>query len=223
MQEKQYNTIDDLPEKFFGAEGDEGDSSANSGDDAGAGAGDAGSASEGSEEQTHDDTDKSDTTALKNALAAERKAAKSATAELKKLQKEKADRELSEKSEVEQAQAKADAASEKVTRLAQGLLNRDLNAAITAAAKDFIDPEDAIAGVDRSKLVFTQDEDDPTDITIDEKSVMNVVKALAAKKPHFLKTGTSDGDATGSQFGTKGNKNKGGDDQLKELYPALQG
>lgn len=169
-----------------------------------------------------EDNDSDDTKGLKSALAAERARAKAADKELKKLQKEKADKELADKSEVEQAQIKAKSAEEKAEKLASGLLRRDLDAAIRQAAKDFVDPTDAIDGVDRSLLVYDQDSDDPTDITIDEKSVLNAVKKLSTKKPHFLKTGTDDGNPTGSQLG--GSRGKGRQDRdavLKTKYPSL--
>src|SRR5690606_19230575 len=106
-----------------------------------------------------------------------------------------------EKTEIDQYKAKAEKATSTNERLAASLLKRDLDDAIKAAAKDFIDPDDALRGIDRSKLVFEQDEDDPTEITLDLKSIEREVKNLATKKPHFLKQGTDDGEPTGSQFG----------------------
>lgn len=212
---------------YFGAEGDEGDSNDESGDDKSGDEGDAGSASNDSstnssnDDDKHDDKDDPAVQGLKSALATERAAAKKAAKELKALQAKEAERELADKTEVEQAAIKQKNAEERAERLASGLLRRDLDTAIRLAAKDFVDPTDAIDGVDRSKLTYEQDEDDPTNITIDEKSVEKAVKALSTRKPHFLKTGTDDGEPTGSSFG--GSKKAKGDRDatLKAKYASL--
>ena len=67
-----------------------------------------------------------------------------------------------------------------------------------------------------------QDDDDPSVITIDQKSIAAQVKALSTKKPHFIKTGTEDGEPTGSSFGgTKTPKKTNRSDELKAAYPSL--
>jgi hypothetical protein len=216
-----------LPTIIVGAEGDEpeGDTNepqGNEGEPQGGATGDTPNDSDEGNE-----VDEKDTAGLKSALEKERKAARDAQRELKRLQKAEADRSLAEKSDIEKAQLKEQAATERAQRLAAGLLSRDLNDAIRKAANElkFIDTEDAIAGVDRSVLTFAQDEDDPTDITIDAKTVERAVKALAAKKPHFIRSGTNDGQPTGSPMG--GSRGSGGDRKAQEAelikrYPALR-
>lgn len=230
----ECNWLTLLPEVILGAEVDpagagddsgdpDGDSDDDEGDGDGAAGGDSGDSSGG---ESHSDSGDAATKGLKSALAAERKAAKDATKRANALQKEKDERELATKSEVEQANTKLEQAQERANKLSAGLLKRDLDAAIRKAASNFIDADDAIAGVDRSKLVFTQDEDDPTDIEIDTKTVEKLVKELATKKPHFLKPeGTDDGQPTGSGFGGTGNRSKDKKTQeelLKEKYPSLR-
>ena len=90
-----------------------------------------------------------------------------------------------------------------------------------AKKQKFIDPSDAINGVDRSKLVYDQDDEDPTDIDIDLTSVVAEVKRLAASKPHFITRGTDDGEPSGSGFGGSKKQKKSSEDQMRELYPSL--
>lgn len=207
---------------------DSGDSKGGEGNDSKAGKDGAGSATSTAGDDNDDDDDDdeeqdkdTDTKGLKAALAAERKAAKASARALAKLQAEKDERELADKTEVEQAQIKLQKANEKAERLAAGLLTRDLNAAITKAAANFVDPTDAIDGVDRSAITFEQDPDDPADITIDVKSVEKEVKRLATKKPHFVKTGTTDGEPTGGKFGGKQQKQQTTEEAYKLKYPSL--
>lgn len=225
---KSCNWITLLPEIISGAEGDEDPQGGEptpepQGDDAnGATGGDTNDSDEGTE-----NVDDKDTAGLKSALEKERKAARDAQRELKRLQKAEADRSLAEKSELEKAQLREQSATEKAQRLAAGLLSRDLNDAIRKAANElkFIDTEDAIAGVDRSALTFEQDEDDPTNITIDAKTIERAVKALAAKKPHFIRSGTTDGQRTGSPMGGSrgsGTDRKSQEAELLKRYPALR-
>lgn len=210
--------------------GAEGEGSEQGSSDNTSGGDDAGDGGENQEEnssssQEHDDADDPKVKGLKSALAAERARADAAEKDLKKRQKAEEAAELAKKDELEREKIRADAATEKATKLAEGLLKRDINAAIRAEAEKagFIDVDDALAGVDRTSIIAEQHEDDPTQISIDLKTITTQVKALAAKKPHFIKQGTDDGEATGSQFGGSKQKKKGTDeDTLKELYPSLR-
>lgn len=182
--------------------------------------------------QEHDDADDPKVKGLKSALAVERASNKTNAKELKRLERElkkakaaQDEKELEEKSEVEQATTKAQKAEEKATKLAQGLLKRDIDSAIEKAARDagFIDIDDALSGVDRSKIVFEQDDDDPSDIDIDIKTVVAEVKGLAGRKKHLVRTGTDDGEPTGSTFGgSKRKKGKLDEETLKDKYPSLR-
>jgi hypothetical protein len=229
---QQCNWLTLLPEVIIGAEDDatgtEGDqktSESSSSDSSKDNKASTGSASKDSSEATnddgHDDANDPKVIGLKTALETERSTRKAQDKELAKLRREKEERELAEKTEVEQAQIKADKAVARADKLAAGLLDRDLNDAIRTAAEAFIDPTDAIEGVDRKKLVFEQDPDDPSNITIDKKSVERAVKDLATRKPHFLKQGTEDGEPSGSTFGGNQRKKKTADETYKERYPSL--
>lgn len=220
-----------LPYLIIGAEGDgdgegeggengSGDSGDGSGDgDPGDGDGDAGDGSDG------DEGEKPDVKGLKSALEKERAANKQKDKELKALRKAKEAKENAEKSDAERAETERAAAVAKAEKLAAGFLKTNINSAIRRAAEKagFIDPDDAVGSISREDITFEQDEDDPSDVDIDQKSVEKAVKALATKKPHFVKSGTGDGEPSGSQFG--GSKQKGkksSDDQLRERYPSLR-
>jgi len=180
---------------------------------------------EDDDEDEHDDKDDPKTKGLRSALAKERAAAKANARELKKLQKEKAERELAGKSESEQEKAKREAAESKLTKLAEGFKRTAVTSAIekAAAKAGFIDTQDAVdALINSDDLGVEQDEDDPSDVTIDPKSIEKAVKALATKKPHFLKSGTEDGEPTGGQFGGSKQKKPTGDEEILAKYPSLR-
>lgn len=222
MSDTKQIDFTNFPEFIFGAEGEEDQQNDPTGESSGSSdqsGGDAGSEPKGS--QKHDDADDPAVKGLIASVAASRADAKAEKKRADALQKIVDDAELATKSEIEQATAREEKANTKITKLAQRFLTRELNSAITAAAANFVDPSDAIAGVDLSELVYSQDEDDPADVTIDAKSVERAVKALAAKKPHFLKKGTEDGEATGSKFGAGNRQKKTSDDTYRETYPSL--
>lgn len=226
----QSINLDDLPEVIFGAEDPPADNGVDTQNQSGAAGSSNNGAAGGTSTDDPDDTDDAstgndDTAGLKSALAKERKAARDEKKRADALQREKDARELAEKTAIEQAEIKAQEAAARAARLAEGLLNRDLEAAITRAAQalNFIDVTDALAGVDRTSLVYEQDEDDPTQITIDLKTVEREVKRLATAKPHFVKAGTDDRDATGSNFGNGGRKpTKTPLEVYQEKYPSLR-
>lgn len=218
-----------LPYIIIGAEGDEGDGEGEgqqgSGESGtGDGEGDEGEGNGEPQGEPGDNNSGPDVAGLKSALEKERKANREKEKELKALRKAKEAEENAKKSDLERAQAEAEANKTKAERLAEGFLRNSLHTAIRNEAQKlgFIDVEDAIAGVSRDDLSFEQDEDDPSDIDIDMKSVTKAVKALAAKKPHFIKTGTEDGEPSGSQFGGSKQKKKTSDDQLRDKYPSLR-
>jgi hypothetical protein len=210
------------PGVILGAEGDE---DQNEGD---------GSDEDEEEEEEESDSDadadkdkkpkEDDIAKLQKALNAERRAAKRLERENKRLKAGKTQEDQQEQADLETERNKSREAMQKAEKLASGLLQRDLNSAIEKAARElgFLDPDDAIAGVDRTKIDFDQDDEDPTDIDIDLDTVKLAVKALATKKPHYLTRGTDDGEATGSSFGgSKKGKKKNEEEALRELYPGL--
>ena len=218
-----------LPAVIFGAEGEgegEGEGSDNGaeGSENGEDEGDAGSGN--SSDNEHDDANDPKVIGLKNALATERKRAEAAEKARKAAQKKLDDAALKDKSEIEQAQIRERQATERAEKLAAGFVRTSIDAAIEKAARDmkFIDPSDAVSGVERKNIEFTQDDDDPSRVEVDLKTVTAAVKALAARKAHFISSGTDDGEPTGGQFG-RGNqqKKKTSEETFKEKYPALSG
>lgn len=173
-----------------------------------------------------------DTHPLKIALKKEREANRANSKELRRLQREAAaaqkakdEQDLAEKSELEQATIKLQKAEERANALAAGYLKSSLDRAIEQAAREahFIDPNDAITSIARDSISFEQDENDPSRVTIDPKTVKAAVKALADKKPHWVSSGTDDNGATGSKFSGTPPKNKKTDaERLAELYPSLR-
>ena len=130
------------------------------------------------EKPKHEDADDPAVQGLKSALEAERNRAKANEKELKQLQKEKEERELADKTELEKLQITSKKDKEKAEKLATGYRNRIIGDAIKSAATDFIDSIDAIEGVDWSEISYEQDEDDPSVVTVDQKSVEAAVKKL---------------------------------------------
>lgn len=111
-----------------------------------------------------------------------------------------------------------------------------------ASAKEFnfADPSDAAAFIKRKDIEVDQDDEDPTDIEIDETSVKKALRTLAKQKPHLLKPKSKKDEdeeeeegedeeeeepsrRTTSKFGGRRKKGKQLDEaKLKEKYPALR-
>lgn len=186
---------------------------------------------EGDPENSNDDSPKTasgktdkDFEELQNALAKERRANKVKERQLRAATVTKTTKEAEENETLEDAKKREAASNSKVEKLAAGILKRDIDSKIRQAARDlkFIDVEDAVNGVDRSAIVFDQDDEDPSDVDVDEDTVKAVVKALSVKKPHFINRGTSDGDPTGNPHGGSRRKKKQTDEEeLMEHYPSL--
>lgn len=212
-----------LPSIIFGAEGEgDGDDSGDSGDNDD----DAGSDDDNDDDAGDGDDDKPDPAAgLKSALQKERARANALEKRLKAEDRKKAEAALKEKTELEQSQIKQQAAEDRASKLAAGFLRSNIDRAIerAAAKAGFIDTSDALLGVDRKNIVADQDDDDPQNVTVDEKSVRDAVKALATAKAHLLRKGTDDGEPTGGQFG-RGQKQKKltSEEALQAKYPALR-
>lgn len=167
-----------------------------------------------------------DTAGLKSALKKERDERRALAKEIKDLRKFKEDAESKDKTEGEKAQAAATKAQQKAERLAAKLKETALENVVTklATKHKFVDIDDALRLIDRSEIQIDQDEDDPSDLTIDEKSVDKALKALAEKKPHLI----GDGEGlppSGSKFagGRKNSDPNADTEALKQKYPALRG
>jgi hypothetical protein len=217
------------PGVILGREGDEDADNGNSqGDeDPDNGDGTDGNSSDSSnQEQTQTEgTEKTaeDFAKLEKALAAERRNNKKLERENRRLSSTSTQKAEEENQDIEAERQKSQAAQAKAEKLAAGLLRRDIDNAIRQAARSlkFIDEEDAVAGVHREDIIADQDDEDPTDIEVDLDSVTRAVKALAAKKPHFLNRGTDDGEPTGSARGGSRKPKPTTEEQLREHYPAL--
>jgi hypothetical protein len=171
-----------------------------------------------------------DVSGLKSALEKERNDRKAMEKELKALRKAEETRTAAEKSEIERATDAATKESQKVAKLAAGFRTNAVNEAIlkAAGAAKFRDPSDALRPEVLAAIGVEQDEDDPSDITIDEATVTAAIKSLAKSKPHYLLT--DDGGKqkqqtpkSGSSFGGSApQSNLTADEQaLAKRYPAL--
>lgn len=231
---KVHTYLEWMPEFVIGAEGEEDAAAGNAADDSASGQADDDAS--GGDENDQDDSDDAagsgdddssadDRRELKEALAKERKANRQREKELNRLRRERQEAEEAEQGELAAAQAKLERLTQREAQLASGYLKSALDREIERAAvkAGFIDVSDALAGVDRSKLSYEQDEDDPSEIEIDGKSIAREVKSLAGKKPHFIRQGTDDGEPSGSTFGGAGRRknNKADDEALRQKYPSL--
>lgn len=228
----------------FDGEGDGGTGGSGTGGEGGTGgAGDTGGEGDdtgGGDDGGDDDTGDSDDVpedleGLKKALKTERDLRKKAEKGLKltdreKRRLEKAQKDLKDAEEGEVAAAKksAEEATGKVTKLAAQLRQTSLERAIIDAARKqkFRDPDDVITHLARSNfngIDIDQDDDDPSDIEIDAKSVEKAVKAVATAKPHWL-IAAGDTNNSGSSFngGKPGGGNKNKNQEYAERFPALR-
>lgn len=185
-----------------------------------------GAGGNGGEGQGGDDP----TAGLKSALEKERADRKTLDKELKALRKADEDRKAAEKSEVERLTDKSAKDETKITKLATKFRDSAIRTAILTAAGEakFLDPSDAVTSDVISAITVEQDEDDPSEITVDEASVTAAVKALAKKKPHWLvkpTEGKTTKPKSGSSFGGSGTGNTKNDPhaELRQKYPALRG
>lgn len=181
-----------------------------------------------------------DTAGLRSALQKERNDRKKADRELKALRKFKEEEEAKNKSDTDKAKDAAEKATRKAEKLAEGYKTNSINLAVIKAANGklaFADIDDALRLIDRESLEVEQDEDDPSDVTIDGDSVTKALKALLKKKPHLAAKASDDDDeddeeeedkpsrrSTGSKVGSRGTRDKGklSEEKLKELYPQLR-
>ena len=167
--------------------------------------------------------EKEDVSGLKSALEKERSDRKALEKQIKELNKFKETIESKDKTESEKAKDEAAKSAEKVTKLATRLRSTALESAIAKAATkaNFRDVDDAISLVKRDTITVEQDEDDPADIEIDEKSVEKAIKLLAEAKPHLL---VAEGERTpsGSKMGGKGSKTEADEEALRKKYSSLR-
>lgn len=209
---------------IIGRENDEDDKEG--GEDEGDDSGDDGEeSSEGQEGGDADSGSEDDPTkrleALEKALKEERRLRRRAERDARKASKKDSD----DKEEKDAAAAKreAEAAAQKVTRLAVKLKDTAVDNAILEVARElnFIDPEDALRDDIRKQVDVDQDDEDPADIDLDMDSVRDAVKKLADKKKHLVNQG-GDNPPSGGKFRKKGQKDSEATG-LTEHYPSLRG
>lgn len=180
-------------------------------------------------------SEKEDTAGLKSALEKERRDRKKADKELKALRKFKEDEENKSKSEKDLAADKATKAEAKAARLAEGFKKTATNLEIIkiGGKLGFADIDDALSLVKRDDIDVEQDEDDPSDVSVDAKTVETALKALLKKKPHLAAKKSDEDDeddedegrkATGGKVGSRGTRDKGKlkDEELIGMYPILK-
>lgn len=242
----KFEALDDLSKIIFrgfdhpddgatGGSGGAGEGSTDGAADDTGGDGDAGGGDDGGDGDTDDGDLPDDLEGLRKALKSERdlrrkaeKGLKLTDREKRKLEKAQADIKAAEDGEVAAAKTAAEKSAQQVTKLAGQLRQNALEGAITRAARalKFRDPDDAITQLQRSNFAgidIDQDDDDPSDIEINQKTVDKAVKAIATAKPHWL-IAAGDGSPSGSSFnggkpdGGKVDKNK----EYAERYPALR-
>lgn len=212
----------------FDDEGD-GDGGAGAGDgqgDDGEGAGEGDGSGEG---DGAGDGAGEDTSGLKSALQKERADRKKLERELKDFRKTKQQAEEAEKTEVERLKGENTRSAEKTAKLADGFKKNAVNQAILAAAgkAKFRDPSDALRDDVIAAISVEQDEDDPTNVTIDEATVTEAIKKLAKAKPHWVGPDTVRPPKSGSNFAGNGAGNPSKEEAQKAdlllKYPALRG
>lgn len=187
-------------------------------DDKGDEEGDEGDGDESSKD------DKPDTSGLESALRKERADRKRFEKELKQLRKLKEDVESKDATETDKAKQAAVKAEQKAERLASRLRTQAIDITIIkyASQLNFQDTQDALAQVVREDGWVEQDDDDPSEIEVDEGAVEKAVKALAEKKKYLLKA-QGEKEPSGSKFGGGKNNNDEMDEEtLRQKYPALR-
>lgn len=171
-----------------------------------------------------------DNAELLKALRSERKERKKLARELKRTQREKSSK---KDSEDEQALGEKLTASEaRVAKFGPKFRTLALNAVIREEAKDlgFVDMDDVLTGIDREDIDVEQDDEDPSEVTIDRDSVKEALAELKEKKPHWLKSSKDEDEdedeerpvKSGSKMSGKKKKGTKTDEQtLRTRYPSL--
>jgi len=209
---KQYY---DIVLRGFEGDGDEGEGEgSDDGDDGDEGEeGDDKGGKEGSE----------NTDGLKSALQKERRERKRLEKEARELKKFKDEAEGKEKSDTDKAKEDASKAESKAQRLAAKLRDSALDNAIikVAGGLKFRDIDDALKLIDRDAIDIDQDDDDPSEISLDEDSVKAALEKLAKAKPHLI-VAEGQGEKSGSKFNGGKKPGKQTDEEvLRNKYPAL--
>ena len=166
-----------------------------------------------------------DTSGLKSALEKERAERKNLEKELKAFRKAQEDAANAEKTEIQRLTDAHGKSTAKLDKLAAAFKSSAVEKAILAEAQKsrFTDPTDALRPEVLAAIGVEQDEDDPTQVTVDQESVKAAVKELAKNKPHYLAAPEKKTPPTSSpKFGGSGQTPSTSEEQrLAALYPAL--
>lgn len=165
--------------------------------------------------------------AKEEALRKERSLRRKAEREARKKKRTRPEPDDKKKGADSELQKQLEAERQRGAKLAEGLRKKSIDDAILEAARNegFIDPTDALTDDIRKEVDWDQDEEDPTDIDIDEESVIDAVKNLAAKKKHLVGEAPPK-NPSGGKFKKRrgsGDKDEKSEEQvMKERYPALR-
>lgn len=169
------------------------------------------------------------TAGLKSALRKERAERKRLERELRKLGKKpvkkvaKKAETATEGDEEDETSEAAQAAEARAEKLGTKLLKNAVDTAILKHGSDFKSSDELLALVDRKEIDVDQDDDDPSEIEVDEESVRDAVKALAKKSPHLLKSKDARKVGSGSKLGGRSKKSKEpSEEELRKKYPGLR-
>ena len=184
---------------------------------------------EENEEEEEKNEDGGNVEGLKSALAKERKERRRLAKEVKALSEFRKEREDAEKTDVDKAKDNATQAEAKAQKLAARLKDTALDNAIIqlAGSMGFADVDDALRLIDRDAVDVDQDEDDPSDVSIDKATVKSALETLKKAKPHLIKSEEAKpgSNRTGSRFNgvnKEVNDKDAEEAALRQKYPALR-
>lgn len=178
---------------------------------------------EGDKDSKGEGTPEERMAALEQALERERKLRRTAERDARKAKKT-AKAPEQKASDDDETKKRLAASETRTAQLAQGFLDNKVEAAVLVEARKqgFIDPTDALIRDVLKEIDADQNDEDPTDVEVDEDSVVDAVKALARKKQHLVGKGTST-VKSGGKFRGKGGEDKGSDEAaLIANYPSLR-
>ena len=173
-----------------------------------------------------DDKDKGkseDNDGLKSALQKERTERKRLERESKAMKKRLDDLDSKDKSDTDKAKDDASKAESKAQKLTAKLRETAVdNAIIKVGGKlKFRDIDDALKLIDRDLIVVDQDDDEPSEVEIDEATVKTALEKLAKAKPHLILAEGQE-ERSGSKFNGSRKTTKEADEEvLRKQYPAL--
>jgi hypothetical protein len=176
--------------------------------------------SEDDDDDDDDDDDEKDDDDKKSSTRPERQAAKyrtelrAAQKELEDLRKAKRDREDSEKTDLQRAQDRVKELEKDVSTKDAELKDHRIQLAFFGVNEvDWVDSSDALAALDLSDVEIDEDG------KINKKQLRKAIKALAADKPHWVK---SENDSSSGASGSKMNGRRKGDQENKPDRAALE-